>query len=415
MGDDTYGYAYDPLGNRTVTTENLETTEYVANNLNQYTNILCVPASLRLNDAGGEETQRRRGAETERRGAGGVGGLLAVTTVSAADPQPVIHFPMFDANGNVTEYVATNGTVAARYAYDAFGDTVAQSGPLAESFTHRFSTKPFDAETGLVMYQLRPYEPGLGRWITRDPIEEQGGLNLCGFVGNNPILYIDKDGRDFIAVGLRSLNSAFAQSNFARSFGLPLNHSSVEYYRTAKPPSCYKQGWTFKRDRGIYGTEANVGNVELLSVSRPFGHFERIYVTLGLSSYGGSYIQQWAWDSISTISFNTSEPEELLIVWNEKSGEWHRGANAIWARLRRLAQNYPYAEFPWPPANGQLGKWPNSKYQVLGNNCNVFSRYLVSVIGGDEAFSKWRHRLPGSNRSPSSVPNPGYTPAMRMP
>ena len=52
MGDDTYGYAYDPLGNRTVTTENTESTEYVVNNLNQYTNILCVPASLRLNDAG---------------------------------------------------------------------------------------------------------------------------------------------------------------------------------------------------------------------------------------------------------------------------------------------------------------------------------------------------------------------------
>jgi len=164
MGDDTYGYAYDPLGNRTVTTENTETTEYVVNNLNQYTNILCVPASLRLNDAGGEETQRRRGAETERQGAGGVGGLLAVTTVSAADPQPVIHFPMFDANGNVTEYVATNGTVAARYAYDAFGATVAATGPLADAFTHRFSTKPFDAETGLVMYQFRPYEPEFGEW-----------------------------------------------------------------------------------------------------------------------------------------------------------------------------------------------------------------------------------------------------------
>ena len=39
MGDDTYGYSYDPLGNRTVTTENLETTEYAVNNLNQYSQI----------------------------------------------------------------------------------------------------------------------------------------------------------------------------------------------------------------------------------------------------------------------------------------------------------------------------------------------------------------------------------------
>jgi len=191
MGDDTYGYSYDPLGNRTVTTENLETTECLANALNPYTSILSVSASLRLNDAGGEETQRRRGAETERQGAGGVGGLLAVTTVSTANQQPVIHFPMFDANGNVTEYISTNGTVAARYAYDAFGATVAQSGDMADAFTHRFSTKPFDAETGLVMYQLRPYEPGLGRWLGRDPIEEEGGVSLYGFVGNDPTDRLD--------------------------------------------------------------------------------------------------------------------------------------------------------------------------------------------------------------------------------
>jgi RHS repeat-associated protein len=127
-------------------------------------------------------------------GAGGVGGLLAVTTVSAADPQPVIHFPMFDANGNVTEYVATNGTVKAHYEYSPFGATVAQSGDMADAFTHRFSTKPFDAETGLVMYQLRPYEPGLGRWITRDPIGEEGGILLYGFIINQAVNYVDRLG-----------------------------------------------------------------------------------------------------------------------------------------------------------------------------------------------------------------------------
>jgi RHS repeat-associated protein len=84
--------------------------------------------------------------------------------------------------------------VAARYAYDAFGATVAQSGDMAESFTHRFSTKPFDAETGLVMYQLRPYEPGHGRFLSRDPIEEEGGVGLYGFVGNGPVDSIDSFG-----------------------------------------------------------------------------------------------------------------------------------------------------------------------------------------------------------------------------
>jgi RHS repeat-associated protein len=34
---------------------------------------------------------------------------------------------------------------------------------------------------------LRYYTPELGRWVNRDPIEEEGGLNLYGFIGNRTI------------------------------------------------------------------------------------------------------------------------------------------------------------------------------------------------------------------------------------
>jgi hypothetical protein len=42
-----------------------------------------------------------------------------------------------------------------------------------------------------VLTWARPYDPDLGRWITRDPIGERGGINLYGYVGNNPINKID--------------------------------------------------------------------------------------------------------------------------------------------------------------------------------------------------------------------------------
>jgi hypothetical protein len=35
------------------------------------------------------------------------------------------------------------------------------------------------------------YDPGHGRWVSRDPIEERGGVNLYGFVTNDSIAHID--------------------------------------------------------------------------------------------------------------------------------------------------------------------------------------------------------------------------------
>jgi RHS repeat-associated protein len=44
-----------------------------------------------------------------------------------------------------------------------------------------------DDVTGLVYYGYRYYAPHLHRWLSKDPIGYAGGLNLYGFVGNDPI------------------------------------------------------------------------------------------------------------------------------------------------------------------------------------------------------------------------------------
>jgi RHS repeat-associated protein len=100
-----------------------------------------------------------------------------------------------DANGNITAYINEQGIVVASYAYDAFGDTVAQSGSMSDIFAHRFSTKYYDRETGLYYYGMRFYSPVLHRWLNRDPIEEDGGLNLYAFCGNDGVNRWDVLGR----------------------------------------------------------------------------------------------------------------------------------------------------------------------------------------------------------------------------
>jgi RHS repeat-associated protein len=114
-------------------------------------------------------------------GAGGVGGLLAVTDSTGT------YYPTYDGNGNVSEYLDSTGAVVAHYEYDPFGKTTVASGSKAQDFSHRFSTKPLDLTTGLYYYAYRYYDPATGRWPSRDPIGEEGGINLFAFVGNDGV------------------------------------------------------------------------------------------------------------------------------------------------------------------------------------------------------------------------------------
>ena len=45
--------------------------------------------------------------------------------------------------------------------------------------------------SGVSVYGFRFYVPELGRWVSRDPIQEEGGLNLYSFVSNDPVGKLD--------------------------------------------------------------------------------------------------------------------------------------------------------------------------------------------------------------------------------
>jgi RHS repeat-associated protein len=124
-------------------------------------------------------------------GAGGVGGLLWLnnhqTTFEGKTLPTGVQYAAYDGNGNVAALVkATDGSVTARYDYGPFAEPIRASGPMAKANPIRFSTKYTDYQSGLVYYGFRYYGPATGRWPNRDPIEEEGGLNLYGFVQNAP-------------------------------------------------------------------------------------------------------------------------------------------------------------------------------------------------------------------------------------
>jgi len=165
-------------------------------------------------------------------GAGGIGGLLAREEPQAVG-DPKRHWYLYDANGNVGQllkYVAgppPTVTLAAHYEYDPYGNTIRkddvdQSG-VVDANPFRFSTKWFDPETAHYAYIFRILDLRLGRWLSRDPIEERGGLVLYTFVANRPTTLYDALGREAMwceSLGCVDISDIVYDSGFGgASFG----------------------------------------------------------------------------------------------------------------------------------------------------------------------------------------------------
>jgi RHS repeat-associated protein len=120
-------------------------------------------------------------------GVGGVGGLV----FTLASDGSVFEYG-YDGNGNVSAVrESVSGTLTA-LDYTPFGAPLSPKPGTLPRFG--FSTKYTDPETGLCYYGYRYYSPAQGRWLSRDPIGEAGGVNLYGFVGNDPVNGVDSLG-----------------------------------------------------------------------------------------------------------------------------------------------------------------------------------------------------------------------------
>ena len=68
-------------------------------------------------------------------------------------------------------------------------------------FRSRFPGQYYDVETGMHYNRFRYYDPGIGRYISGDPIGQAGGVNRYSYVGNSPTNLIDPWGLDVLNPG----------------------------------------------------------------------------------------------------------------------------------------------------------------------------------------------------------------------
>jgi RHS repeat-associated protein len=245
-------YAYDAAGNRTRTIINGVTTDYLANNLNQYTQVGTATLTF---DLDGNLVSRSDGGITTTYAYDALNRLTGVTLPGAAwayeydaldnrsatvhngqrtaylidpfglgdvvgeysaggpgapgiarythgldltsrvDSSGVAAYYDFDGNGNTAQLTGTGGTVLNTYRYLPFGVPLAVAETVLNPFTYVGQFGVTDGDQGLYFMRQRWYDPDQGRFLTADPIGlTSGDVNLYRYVSNDPTNQVDPSG-----------------------------------------------------------------------------------------------------------------------------------------------------------------------------------------------------------------------------
>ena len=205
--------------------------------------------------------------------------------------------------------------------------------------------------SGVRYYGLRYYNPGTGRWLSRDPINESGGPNIYGFVGNDAVNASDGLGEDFIAVADRAVEGTLGA----------FYHYSIEYWICPCPPDSNAET-SISDFLSKHPTASRAGGVQLMreggwKVLRKKGNDSKVENT-----------------AISRIEYRDSGTSfEVVYTGNPDD------VKGRWDSINQAASSYPYAEQP----GASISHWPNSRYDIGNdvNNSNTFVRYIVGGAG----------------------------------
>jgi len=103
-------------------------------------------------------------------------------------------FYTFDERGNVSQRLSGTGAVISSDLYDAYGTRTSTGSSDFVGFGGQFGYFTDSSFGGLILCTHRYYDPSAGRWLTRDPMGYGGGVNLYGYVGNDPVVRGDRKG-----------------------------------------------------------------------------------------------------------------------------------------------------------------------------------------------------------------------------
>ncbi|MBZ2190597.1 hypothetical protein K8B33_15935, partial [Alcanivorax sp. JB21] len=131
-------------------------------------------------------------------------------SLRAANSLP--EYYLFDALNSPIALTRRDGTISARYSYDAWGNTRQQSGTSFNRFG--FTGHEHDQETGLIYAKARYYDPETARFLSQDPwsgdVSMPPSLHKYLYAYQNPTVYVDPDGRAPVTSHMRDFLQGLA-------------------------------------------------------------------------------------------------------------------------------------------------------------------------------------------------------------
>ena len=162
---------------------------------------------------------------------------------------------MLFRSGSIREILSSSGTTLARYDYSAYGIRSRTAGTYEAE--KGYTGHDYHVGSGLVLTLYRAYDPQTGRWLSPDPIQEAGGMNLYGYVGDSPLNDRDPLGLFGWRDALGWLAEHFvigAQGEL--SLGIPLEGFGISGSAIKSP---FKSGCNSADVNLSYGTAGGVG------------------------------------------------------------------------------------------------------------------------------------------------------------
>ncbi|MPM99760.1 hypothetical protein SDC9_146954 [bioreactor metagenome] len=130
---------------------------------------------------------------------GTLGIVLTDEGYATVSGTPVYYYYLKDHQGNNRVVISQGGAVQEVNHYYPFGGLFGD-GVQPSIQRYKYNGKELDREFGLDMYDYgaRHYDAVLGRWFTVDPLAEKYYfISPYVYVANNPVRYIDPDGREY--------------------------------------------------------------------------------------------------------------------------------------------------------------------------------------------------------------------------